>query len=580
MSSLLDLSTPGAALRAVSESLPEDEFARLLAKYLYPVLDSLPSDQCRLILRAVQDIKKEGEEVQELMDAIDYDGHEESLEGGLKGLLKHVKREWKEGYEEQAEMMTEIAEEVVGWLPTLWRVGVERGIEIPLIHKCLVLCTSIIDRVGNTDSRSTFSDMDFTVTIKRSDEVVVYAEEYANIDHALHWLWREMALSALAHGCPANVTNAIMSDIKRLKLTSDVEGMIRVDDEETNTDGYSFHDSHWTDDMKAAVPSLSHALTKSRIASFEAAPDVVTYKTLVGQSPALKPALLESTRRHIFPADQHHDPTITYASAVAIFIEARSMEDVTRLLGTSSMQHRNTPDILAAKRQIVSYFSRQDSPDFRQKALSIIQDCLLQAERAVWDEASDVFPYLDSAHDWLSWEIDDEKFSARQPAGLSYEEESERERILERFVEVSKRGEDNEGWGYGHDDDEDMRGVDSDDSDYQKIKGERRPDLERTIREWVGILLDWPDKDAAQKVWDAVRVKRDAGDPLVTDPFWDVDGAAEALISGCSRPHVADGLQAVCDTYLCPDLATLQKKQPKSTTIGSFTITTMPMRMR
>ena len=53
----------------------------------------------------------------------------------------------------QGEMMSEVVSEICQWLPILWQVGVEMGVEHELVHKSLMFCKSSHDKLGNTNSR-------------------------------------------------------------------------------------------------------------------------------------------------------------------------------------------------------------------------------------------------------------------------------------------------------------------------------------------------------------------------------------------------------------------------------------------
>jgi hypothetical protein len=50
-------------------------------------------------------------------------------------------------------MMAGIAGTIEQWLSTLWTVGVEEGVERPLIQKCLKLCHDIMNQVEDCGSR-------------------------------------------------------------------------------------------------------------------------------------------------------------------------------------------------------------------------------------------------------------------------------------------------------------------------------------------------------------------------------------------------------------------------------------------
>lgn len=217
---------PSTVLRALSVSTPPDTFIKLLEKQIYPVrLDSLPAAQKSTLLDALSHVEQ-ARQSQEKLASIGYETHKRSLDNGVKDLLKHVKREWHDGYEEQSEMMQEISQEVLEWLPKLWQVGIEEGLEIQLIRKCLVLCTDIINKVANCGSRLEFSDMDSALTITNSKNATIYKEEYAGVKHSLAWMWRELLLKAST--TPGAATKAIEADITRLKLKDKVYDLIRT----------------------------------------------------------------------------------------------------------------------------------------------------------------------------------------------------------------------------------------------------------------------------------------------------------------------------------------------------------------
>jgi len=226
MSSSSSKQDPSAILRALSTSLPPNTFIKLLEKGLYPVLDALPAAHKTDISNALVEVKRDSDESLRKLQAIGYDEHKESLEDSVKALNKSVKRDWKDGSEEQGEMMEEIAAEVLEWLPILWRTAVEDGLELPLIRKCLLLCTETINKVANCNSRSEFGDLDFEVTITNSDDVKIYEETSAGIEHTLAWMWKEILVMASAQGAP---TKNIESDIERLNIKDDVYGFIRKD---------------------------------------------------------------------------------------------------------------------------------------------------------------------------------------------------------------------------------------------------------------------------------------------------------------------------------------------------------------
>ena len=218
---------PSVVLRALSTSFSPDTFIKLLENTLYPALDALPTAQKTAVSNSLTVLTL----TKPKLDAIGYDTHKKSLDDAVRALNKDIKRNWKDGWEEQGEMMGEIAGEVLEWLPTLWRVAVNDGLELELIRKCLLLCSETIHKVANSNSRSEFGDMDFEVTITDSKDIKIYEETHAGIDHTLAWMWKEILVAASAQGA---ATKAIESDIDRLKIKDDVYSFIRKDGGKSN----------------------------------------------------------------------------------------------------------------------------------------------------------------------------------------------------------------------------------------------------------------------------------------------------------------------------------------------------------
>lgn len=129
-----------------------------LDEHLGPILDSFhtPASRDKLVaaLAAIDFVPTaDSSALQAKKDLIDYNGHKASLDDQLKALQRHIKRDPHDGHEEQAEMMRDILQELAGWLPHLWTLGVHEGFDVDEVRKCLVLCCRIVDRTGSTSSR-------------------------------------------------------------------------------------------------------------------------------------------------------------------------------------------------------------------------------------------------------------------------------------------------------------------------------------------------------------------------------------------------------------------------------------------
>jgi hypothetical protein len=272
---------------------------KMLEEKLYPVLDALPKTRKATVCDALRltQTQREHYETQQKITAIGYDKHKKSLDDAVEALEEDISRNRWEGYDTHSDMMEEIVVEILQWLPTLWHVAVQDGSElrlpdgqeVQLIRECLLLCSTTVKALVNCNSRIDFDDSDFEVTITDFKNTTVYQADCTGVSHTLAWMWRELLVATAARSV---ATQAIESDIDRLKLKGKVYGFIRKDGrepdlivflnvrfsyssfclaEDKHRDGWNFWDAHWTQAMRTAA---SQILTSARIASLEKAPSV------------------------------------------------------------------------------------------------------------------------------------------------------------------------------------------------------------------------------------------------------------------------------------------------------------------
>ena len=154
----------------------------------------------------------------------------------------------------QGELMTEVLGELSEWLPTLWKVGVEKGVEHALVHKGLKFCHSSHQKLGNTNSRcgclssfsiqtvgsypcvstlcrAEFSDIDSDFSerkIKDATGRVIY-RSIGSMENTILWVWRDLLISSIVHTPSDTVAKKIVADMKKMKLTKEM--LERFDDE-------------------------------------------------------------------------------------------------------------------------------------------------------------------------------------------------------------------------------------------------------------------------------------------------------------------------------------------------------------
>ncbi|KAI0930758.1 hypothetical protein AcV7_004855 [Taiwanofungus camphoratus] len=508
--------TPSTVLASLSCALSADSFAIILAKYLHPALDALPEDFQKTICSGLLEAQRDCAEIQTLIAKINYERLREELEMETKTLEKHARRA-SYGTEELGDIMKVVLDKINGWLPILWRTGVEKGIEIPLIHRCFLLCKSILSRVGTVADMRNVHDLKYDIQITDTQETVVYSQ-HVPTNQALLWAWRELALAALVVHQNDILARAMIYDWQQLKILSDVESNLRPDGDNSGDDGNIYIDAHWTEGMKTAVSPLRTLFVSTRMQAFEKMPSIPLYHSLVRTSPDLRAALLKATRAHIQGNRGSTSPSIPWAVAAEIFCLEKQLADLLQL-NDAIPEFGSNPDWSVARRRIATYYGTQSDPDLRAKGLEIVKAGLERETSSGWFEIVRAFPCWSIAWRWLEGQIEEGKLTAQRNPRASAREQARRNNILRKFGGIIKGGPDKHLYerGYGRD----MPGVEESDSDYEEEREGRYPDIAGNIRAWIDVLASWSSQDDAIEVLDSITVSNGS--------CFDVDGVVDIL---------------------------------------------------
>ncbi|KAK7683691.1 hypothetical protein QCA50_013067 [Cerrena zonata] len=375
---------PSNILHRISSQSPTSVFINALERNLYPLLDELSLDARSRIIRVLELVEWEaGADTALLIDVVNYDIHEKSLNDQVKALEKHCKRNWHRSSEIQAEMMMKIGKEVLQWLPHLWQIGVEKGLEMDLVQKCLVLCTTIIIRVTKCGSFVEFCEIEFALVISDTIGNVVYKDN-TYLLQSIAWVWRELLVSATSkHRSP----NGILADIRRLQFEEEVYEYLKRGNVENRMDeGRGYWDVHWNEDMRAAALFLLDERHQDRIRNFDKRISLTLYKEILSEDPTIKDRLLRITRRQMFE-DKDRLVATNYRTAVQIF-GLDSSEDLPALLDVLP----GDMDTLEVKKIIFRFWADSNLPTSCAKALELLKSGLEEAKKRVLDEVNNAFP--------------------------------------------------------------------------------------------------------------------------------------------------------------------------------------------
>ena len=164
--------------------LPQAELVELLKTHVLPGIDEA---SFKLVLQqALQQFRVR----QESVELINSEKHHQSI----NEMAKKLKRA---GYNKRHEYMEGTTDEMETWLNNLFQVGIERGLELDTIQKCLIFMEGHILALINATQDPHYFDACF--------ECHVYGPKFAirydgSPDYVLHNFWRDLLLIAIVQG--------------------------------------------------------------------------------------------------------------------------------------------------------------------------------------------------------------------------------------------------------------------------------------------------------------------------------------------------------------------------------------------
>lgn len=140
-----EMECPSSHLRSILSAFSDDTATHLsiaLSKHIYPVLDTLPDVQAQAILVALQAVQQEVQNTQNLVSKIDLAARKQAFESDLRAAPEHSRDMafW-------TEMGRRYTEGIRNWMPLLWQVGVEKGLNRGLVRECLSFCEEVDRRL-------------------------------------------------------------------------------------------------------------------------------------------------------------------------------------------------------------------------------------------------------------------------------------------------------------------------------------------------------------------------------------------------------------------------------------------------
>lgn len=247
-----------AVLTEASAVLPQDQYVKLLNQHVLPGLDDAAFRH--VVQQAITDFKAK-DDVDQI---VDFAGHRASLCGQAKELKRSLRQDWHDGYEDQVAMKGGIIQEIVDWLNDLFKLAIEKGLELAAAQKCLIFMETQMLQIMHDNCRCQYKECYdvFSSTVTDSSGATRYS---GAPDTIIPQFWRDLLLMAIIKE-DKGFLETFQSHYKRTGKKADepwgpAGNLTNVLPCSNLADKRPEDDWH-TDEMKAAVPRL-HALLQS-----------------------------------------------------------------------------------------------------------------------------------------------------------------------------------------------------------------------------------------------------------------------------------------------------------------------------
>ncbi|KAI0337350.1 hypothetical protein BDW22DRAFT_1364240 [Trametopsis cervina] len=385
-------------------SLPLDAQQTLVEKHLIPLLDRAPRQRTIRAHTAAARLSRRHRGI----PALDL----RAKKAELKFLFDELKRDAKHTVIVDASNKPEILQQIVNsasdWFGDIWSTVYEHNVNYELAHECLTLVCHTITRL--TEIRSccecSLANLYIPVTLRSKAGRVIktfHIDGAQNLEMVTQFIWREMFLSILANGKPAQKEQIteMLSDIESLMGW---KGLMKIlwggkryenenyepneqDEDEWNTDeddifGDDFWPNggpgrcqHWSSTIFDQMTPLQALVENAMKAVFEVSPSVPLYHALLDIAIDLDEIEAELLKILGSVATFSSD---TLAVTLDIYAIGDLVEPIVELLDSHS--HLLRPRDAASLQAAVIALSRTSH---LQRALTILQAELMDTAQAI-----------------------------------------------------------------------------------------------------------------------------------------------------------------------------------------------------
>ncbi|KAI0092877.1 hypothetical protein BDY19DRAFT_1054305 [Irpex rosettiformis] len=401
-------------------SLPQDAQQALVESHLIPMLSRTSRKRASRANAAAARLHKRHQN----LPVLDIKTKKAEINLLLEELSKDSKRSFVMDISSKPEILHEIISCLTDWYDDLWSVAYEHNVQYELVHECLLLIHTTLNRLANVRSccKCSLTSLYVPIVIKSKTGAVIKSfsiEGVQNLESVSEFIWRDMFLSMLASGKEHHeqLVLEMLVDIQRSNgwhqilriLRPAKKGTINLDDIGDDEDDWEDEDNeeeddedafdltweegafgrchHWPSRISSCLGDLRDLAEMTMKKEFEILPSSPLYIALISiadDSEGLSEELLE-----MIESIARVSPD-TFAVALEIYSSELKVQPILNLLKTHShlLRPRDAPSLQLA----MILLGRNDHSEL---ALSYIRKELIDTARAVKKALSLSFSRMD-----------------------------------------------------------------------------------------------------------------------------------------------------------------------------------------
>ncbi|KAF7331473.1 hypothetical protein MKEN_00026100 [Mycena kentingensis (nom. inval.)] len=241
------------------ESLPPEARRQLVEKKLAPLLDQVPKERGKKVLKTATLLRQKYSGAPDL----DLRGKKQEISELVDELKRDAKRSIVRERSRREEIMEEIVESIVSWLKKIWTVVYEYNVHFEEAHQCLIVLAETLKTLSTVplggQCRCAINHLKISFSISKKGKTVkrFHLGGARHLERALLWIWRDLFCCMLAKDRGTENIPRMLSDIDTALSWSALERMLyggsrirhfAMDDDEEDSDEDESEESEDSDD--------------------------------------------------------------------------------------------------------------------------------------------------------------------------------------------------------------------------------------------------------------------------------------------------------------------------------------------